>query len=189
MAALPTFLPVSEAARKSSQFKFAAQVLKESGMKFTIFVKKGLGQIGPEEEERFVNVIGDRVEIFSDLLTKRFGFAAFPPERQDDADTVGSSEFPARVIGWQGEMAEEEITVEQQFADGRKVERKAELGGGAVSKTNQVGRVDAAAVGSVEIPGASEPFGELREVFYQQAKPNMSGDVEVMRQVMASDIT
>lgn len=189
MVTLPVFLPLFEATCKSSQFKFAAQVLRESGIKFTVFIKEGWGQIGPEEEEGVINVIGYRVEIFSDLLTKRLGLLALPPEPQDEPDAVVASEFPARIIGWHGEMAEEEITVEQQFADGRKVERKAKLSGSAVSKTNQVGWVDATAVGSIEILGAPEPFGELREAFYQQAKPNMSGEVEVMYQVMALDIT
>lgn len=187
MIALPTFLPLSEAARKSRQF--AAQMGVEVGMQGAVIIEDLFGQGRPEEEKGKVNAVGDGVEPFGELLTKWLGLLALPPEPQDEADAIIPPILPQGIIGRNGEMAEEKAAIQQQFADGRKVERKAKLSGSAVSKTNQVGWVDATAVGSIEIPGASQPFGELREAFYQQAKPNMSGEVEVVDQIKTGDVT
>lgn len=186
MATLPVFLLLSEAARKSRQF--AAQMGVEVSMQGTEFLKNISGQSGPEKEKGKINIDGDGVEPFGELLTKRIGFLALPPEPQDEPDAIILPILPQGIIGWNGEMAKEKVAIQQQIADGGKSQGQAELGGGGVGMSDQVCGIDAAAVGRVEIPCASEPFGKLRGTFGEQFQPEMSGDVEVVSQVKAGNV-
>ncbi len=186
MVTLPTFLPLSEAARKSRQVDLQTGI--EASMQGAEIFEMFFGQGRPEEKEGKVNIVGNRSELFGELTAKRLGLLALPPEPQNEANPVVASKFPQGIIGRNGEMAEEKVTVQQQIADGGKGWRQAELGGGGVSMSNQVCGVDAAAIGGVEIPCTDEPFGQLRSALCKQFQPEVAGDVEVMGQVKTGDV-
>ena len=186
MVTLPVFLPLSEAARKCGLVD--AQISIEAGMQSAEIFEMLFGQSRPEEEEGQVNRIGNGSEPFGELLTKRLGLPALPPEPQNEANPVVASKFPQGIIGRDGEMAEEEVSLQQQIANSGKGWRQADLGGGGVGMGDQVCGVDAAAIGGVEIPCASEPFGQLRGALCKQFQPEVAGDVEVMGQVKTGDI-
>ncbi len=186
MVTLPTFLPLSEAARKSRQVDLQTGI--EASMQGAEIFEMFFGQGRPEEKEGKVNIVGNGSELFGELTAKRLGLLALPPEPQNEADAVVVSKFPQWIIGRNGEMAEEEVSIQQQIADGGKGQGKTDLGGGGVSMSNQVCGVDAATVGGIEIPGASEPFGQLRSALCKQFQPEVAGDVEVMGQVKTGDV-
>jgi hypothetical protein len=186
MIALPTFLPLSEAARKSRQVD--AQMVIEAGVQGTEILKMFLGQSRPEEKEGQVNIVGNGSKLFSKLLTTRLGLPALPPEPQDEADAVVASKFPQGIIGRNGEMAEEKAAIQQQIANGGKGHGQTDLGGGGVGMSDQICGIDAATIRGVEIPCAAEPFSQLRGALCKQFQPEVAGDVEVMGQIKTGDV-
>jgi len=175
MLTLPTFIPLSEAARKSFLAAFG-----EVPAVALIDVKNVIGYGGPKKKEGAVYVVGNGSDDFRELLPKRIGILALPPEPQDEANPVIASVFPAGVVWRKGEVVEEEIPIQQQIANGRKGERKAELCGGTVGKREQISGIDAAAIGGIEVAGTPKPVPDGREVRQSQIKPQMSNHVKVV---------
>lgn len=187
MVTLSVFISLSGTARKSGQL--AAQMDVKAGMQGAEILEMLFGKGGPKEKEGQVNGVRDGSDPVGQLLAKRLSLLTLPPEPQDESDSVVASKLPQGIIGRNGEMAEEKVSIQQQITDGRKGQRQAKLSCGGIGMSDQVGGVDTAAVGGIKAPCAPEPFGKLWwSTFKKQTKPQMSGDVKVVRKVKAVNV-